>query len=57
MSFPRASGLMWYKQTSARSRAQPPIPALTPPAHAGAKGARALGTPVGDALSGGALGA
>jgi hypothetical protein len=38
----------------ALSRAQPSIPALTPPAEAGAKGARALGTPVDAALSGGA---
>jgi hypothetical protein len=49
MSFAARRGLSWYEyRASAPSRAQPLIPALTPPAQAGAKGARALGTPVSD---------
>ena len=43
-----------YPETRrAPSRAQPPVPVLTPPAGAGAKGAPALGAPVSVVLSGG----
>jgi hypothetical protein len=57
MSLPADAGLTRYNFTRAPSRAQPSIPVLTPPAKAGAKGTRVLGTPVTYALSGGALGA